>query len=92
MFRAGAKSRAGPFHGGGGTLELDGPQPQGVRDFRHRAQAHGPGGENGAQEDSDEGEQDTRPDRHSQDIVDEGEERVLPDIAERRWVLPNVGT
>src|SRR5712692_4268473 len=63
------------------SLELHLPQPQRIRDHRHRAEAHGCRRNDGAQQQTEEWIQHACRNGHAQGVVDEGKEQVLADVA-----------
>src|SRR5947207_8638611 len=56
-------------------------QAQRICNYRNRAEAHGAGGDDGAEENSDKWIQHSRRDGNAQRVVDEGKEQVLADVA-----------
>src|SRR5437762_93379 len=62
-------------------LQLQFSQAQRVCNYRNRAEAHGGGGDDGAEEDSEERIQDAGRKGNAQRVVDEGKEQVLADVA-----------
>src|SRR5436309_3660476 len=63
------------------SLEGETPQPQCVEDHRTRAEAHRCARDNRTQQQADNRVEHARSDRHAERVVDEGDEKVLPDIA-----------
>src|SRR3974390_1969544 len=57
------------------------PESEGVGDDRDGAEAHGGGGEHGAEEQAEEGVEDAGCNGDAEGVVDEGEEQVLTDVA-----------
>src|SRR5579872_263366 len=62
-------------------LQLGVPQTQRIGDHGDGAEAHGGGGEDRAEEDAEERVQNAGCDGHSERVVDEGEEKILADVA-----------
>src|SRR6267142_3093393 len=80
---SGFKCSAGERHSNTGPrvrLQRQASQSQSVPDHRHRRDAHGGAGQHRAQQDAGDGIEDSRRDRHGQDVVDEREEQVLADV------------
>src|ERR1043166_1732015 len=70
------------------ALQRHAPQPQGVGNYRHRAETHGGGSDHRAEKNAEGGIQDARGNRHADRVVEEGEEQVLPDVRHRRAAQP----
>lgn len=65
-------------------LKFDAPQPQGVGDDGHRRQGHRRRCNHGRQEKVEDRVEHAGCNRHAGGVVDEGEEQVLHDVAQRR--------
>ena len=62
-------------------LQLEVAEAEGVGDYADGTEAHGGGGEDGAEQDAEEGVEDAGGDGDSEGVVDEGEEKILADVA-----------
>ncbi len=76
--RAGGPGFAGRW--GGAVPALKEPQPQGVADHRHAAQAHGCGGEHGVELPLQQGEEYARRQGDAQGVVEKRPKQILLDI------------
>ena len=56
-------------------------EAEGVGDYGDGAEAHGGGGEDGAEQQAEEWIEDAGGDGHADGVVDEGEEKILADVA-----------
>src|SRR5439155_23816898 len=65
----------------GPLLERESPQPERVEDDRNRAEAHRRARDDRTQQEAEDRVEHARSDRHTERVVDEGEEKVLADIA-----------
>ena len=81
-----ATSMARPFGGAASVAVAGDPeaaQSEGVRDDRHRAEGHRRGREDGVEEHAVDRVEDAHRDRDEDDVVGEGPEEVLADVAHR---------
>jgi hypothetical protein len=69
-------------------LQLGGSQAKRICNDRDRTEAHGGTGDDWTEEDAKGRVQRSRRNGHAQDVVDKGEEKVLPDIAHDRPAEP----
>src|SRR3989442_1377486 len=70
------------------SLEGETSQPQCVEDDRDRAEAHRRARDDRTQQKAEDRVEHARSDRHTESVVDEGEEKVLADIAHGRLAQP----